>query len=84
MSELKPCPFCGCEVIHHFARYGRNGWFLFVRCEVCGAESKKIGLGEYFKAPEDDIVFWNCKDVLSILKKLNAAWNMRNYKGGEN
>lgn len=81
MTELKPCPFCGCEV-SEIARYGRNGWFLFIQCDVCGAESKKIGIGKYADVPSGENEFWECEKVQRAATKAKAAWNMRHVQGG--
>ncbi len=75
--RLEPCPFCGCEVSGISSRYGLNGLFLFVQCDVCGAESKKFGVGRYANVPDEDNEFWGCEKVQQAVRKVQNAWNMR-------
>ena len=77
MDELKPCPFCGCDSAELTAKYGRNGWFIFARCNVCGAESKKFGIGRNTQVPDEDSEFWSCDDVETVSRKASTRWNMR-------
>ena len=83
MEHLKPCPFCGCDIAGISARYGRNGWFLFVQCEVCGAESKKFGIGRNANIPNDDNEFWECEKVQIAASKAAKAWNVRRCNDAE-
>lgn len=76
-DKLKPCPFCGCDVTGCSAKFGRNGWFLFIHCDVCGAESKKFGIGKNVDVPDDDDEFWQCGKVIHAKEKAYKAWNMR-------
>lgn len=46
MTELKPCPFCGCEAINGyyydpFDGYQGNLTRYRIRCEVCGASLER-------------------------------------------
>lgn len=76
MRELKSCPFCGYENPVYAARYGRYGIFLLVRCDSCGVESKKIGLGkDFIEPPEYD--FLVDKEVEAACHRLRSAWNRR-------
>ena len=75
--DLKPCPFCGCELSGYSAKYGRNGWFIFAQCEICGAESKKFGVGRNKNVPDNDDDFWACEHVLKTCDKVAKMWNMR-------
>ena len=77
MDELKLCPFCGCLVSGCSARYGRNGWFVFVHCDVCGTESKKFRAGNNTQVPDNDDEFWQCDRVICAEEKACKAWNMR-------
>lgn len=83
MEELRPCPFCGCNVPGCSAKYGRNGWFLFVKCDVCGAEGKKFGVGTNAGVPDNDEEFWQCGKVVRAEEKAIRMWNMRRCADAE-
>lgn len=74
--ELKPCPFCGSEANYN-AKCGRNGWFIFVKCDFCMCESRKIGIGRNTELPNDDDLFWKHPNVVNSSKKLAECWNKR-------
>lgn len=45
MSELKPCPFCGCKAIQVSGEYRDGGYQEYtshVKCECCGSVSQII------------------------------------------
>lgn len=76
MSSLKPCPFCGGNEVFINANKGRYGWYVFVRCSICGAESKKLGLGEKYNDYGVDELR-NEEKVLFDCNTLRDRWNMR-------
>lgn len=66
MNELKPCPFCGAEIIKH--RYsGFNDFIdeLHIQCDSCGADFHiKVGYPTIASNPQvkgkiDAIARWN-------------------------
>ena len=65
---LRECPFCGASA-DVFRTEGRYGWFVFVRCSFCGAQTatKKA---EAFENEED---FWAQRAVLNV----ERLWNTR-------
>lgn len=77
MARLKNRPFCGYESIGCTAKHGGYGLYLFIKCELCGAESKKIGLGASYNAPEDDDEFWRDRKVKAVRIQLENLWNTR-------
>lgn len=77
MDELKPCPFCGGNTANIYRKWGRNGWFIFAKCDVCGASSKTIGLGKNFIEPENESEFWDVPCVMLACDTAAQAWNMR-------
>lgn len=73
--KLKKCPFCGHEEAYVYQRYSTNyggNWFVFVKCEYCGAQSGAITSKDGEPAEMD----WDCIAV----KKVVDAWNMRAKK----
>lgn len=82
MEELRPCPFCGQKTAMVWAKKGRYGWFVFARCEMCGAESKKFGVESDAKLPKDETEFWEHNAVAPLRDKVVMLWNTR--AGGEN
>ncbi|MCI9553016.1 MAG: hypothetical protein HFE94_05725 [Acutalibacter sp.] len=67
MNALKPCPFCKGEAAL-WSSYGKFGYFVYCKCEICGATSKTFPLGE--SLPED----WG---ELTASRKAADAWNRR-------
>lgn len=61
--KLKHCPFCGAEgvIMNQYSRK-QKGYFHFVKCVLCSAQSKA------FFSPEED----ESKDLLAVM-----AWNRR-------
>jgi hypothetical protein len=82
-DKLKPCPFCGCDVTGCSAKLGRNGLFLFIHFDGCGAESKRFGIWKNVDAPDDDDEFWQCGEVIHVVEKVYKAWNMRRCSDAE-
>jgi len=67
--EALPCPHCGGPVdIHQNYSYKNKCYFVYVRCCVCGSQSKTFG-------SKDDAVAsdWNNAAV----KNAVSAWNLR-------
>lgn len=64
MIELLPCPFCGGEGEGQDKSYGMAGspgWYVFVRCKNCHAESKQT-----FVMTDEDVSL-----------ALETTWNRR-------
>lgn len=85
MEVLKPCPFCGADSADINCKYGRNGCFVFVQCQICGAESKKFGTGRYVTYSEyvDDENYWDNPYVENSCEKAISAWNLRRCQDAE-
>lgn len=69
---LKQCPHCGGTASLISKRNSRAmGYFVFVRCDVCGAQGKAC----YSSAPPEleGEGTQACKEAL-------AAWNLRTYE----
>lgn len=71
MSEaaIKPCPHCGgIAYLTQNYSYRSRTYFVFVRCDICGAQ------GKIYNSPEEPAAAgWNnqpCDDAVT-------AWNMR-------
>lgn len=68
--KIKNCPHCcGKSYLNANYSYKIHGYFVFVKCDICGAQGK-IFLSK--DNPED--VKWNnqgCRNAVD-------AWNMRN------
>ena len=68
--KIKPCPHCG-GVAYLNANYSYkiSRYFVFVKCDVCGAQGKVTACKE---SPDESD--WNntaCRNAVD-------AWNMRN------
>ena len=69
MEELKKCPFCGgkaCATANYSKR--RNVYYVFIKCDVCGAQGKAY-ISEEDPAQNE----WQsiaCEDAQN-------AWNLR-------
>ena len=72
--NIKPCPHCnGNAYLTQSYSDRSNTWYVFVKCNICGAQSKA------FKSEEEPATDWtseNCQDAVTI-------WNMRNGIPGE-
>ena len=67
--DPRPCPHCGGPVdIHQNYSYKNKCYFVYVRCCVCGAQSRTFGCKD--DASEHD---WNNKACRDAIK----AWNLR-------
>lgn len=70
---IKSCPHCGgTGTLNSNYSYKTRSYFVFVRCDICGATGKIYGSTEEPAQTE-----WNnaaCNDAV-------AAWNMRTEKG---
>ena len=72
MEGLKKCPFCGgraCTTANY--SYKRKLYYVFVKCDICGAQGKAY-TSEEDPAQEE----WQniaCEDALN-------AWNLRNER----
>ena len=45
-NKKKPCPFCGNEKVYAKCVYGKYGRFVFIKCDVCGAQCGSTKVGE--------------------------------------
>lgn len=74
-THIKPCPHCGgtSYLNQNYSNRARS-YFVFVKCDICGAQGKIYGSAEEPAATD-----WNnapCKDAI-------AAWNMRTPEPAE-
>lgn len=55
MSEikLKPCPFCGGKAAL------KGDFFSLVKCEECGAETRKVEISKKYSSDEKAVEAWN-------------------------
>lgn len=68
---MKKCPFCGGEpVLHHC--YGKYGYFYYVQCSTCQAQSKTAT--QYYKGEYGDDDNWD-EDLGA--NRVIYFWNMR-------
>lgn len=66
---IKPCPHCGGEsYLHSSYSYKTKGYFVYVKCDVCGAQGKI-----YLDEEEPSLYSWETPACQSAV----AAWNMR-------
>lgn len=67
--EIKKCPFCGGSACLNSNYSNRSrSYFVYVRCDICGAQGKV-----YRSQEEPAAANWNnteCNDAIN-------AWNMR-------
>ena len=68
-TYIKPCPHCGgAAYLTQNYSYKCRGYFVFVKCDICGAQ------GKIYNSPEEPAAEdWNsqpCNDAI-------GAWNMR-------
>lgn len=76
MSELKPCPFCGCEAERRIAD-GTTGRIIVVTtfCKSCGASVKSAYSPGVVNKPKDA--------TTTALRLATKAWNRRADDGKE-
>lgn len=77
--DLKPCPFCGSEdIVWSWNHSSKWGYFAFVKCDECGAQTKiqpipsELCDGEDF-SNHDNMEFWRSKPF----QKVTELWNQR-------
>lgn len=72
MDTMKKCPHCGGRARAQ-SNYSQtaNGYFIFIRCTVCGSQGKTCFS---YTDPADD------EQDNEALSNAISAWNMR-YKG---
>lgn len=66
---IKPCPHCGGTACLH-GNYSRKikSYFVFAKCDICGAQAK------VYKSPENpEDVDWDNQACIDAV----AAWNLR-------
>lgn len=77
MDKLKPCPFCGGEVIFKDGYQCEDGTWVhgFVRCEKCGTKKKSVHLSDFLGTWRHGFV----SDEVAHECSLTAieAWNTR-------
>lgn len=68
-ETIKPCPHCGGSAcLNSNFSYKTRKYFIFIKCDICGAQGKIYSSAEDPAAGE-----WNtpaCTDAI-------GAWNMR-------
>ena len=74
--KIKTCPHCGgTACLNSNYSYKTRTYFVFVKCDICGAQ------GKAYNSPEEPAALeWNnqpCTDAIN-------AWNMRNGVPDEN
>lgn len=74
-SELKPCPFCGCENINMHANYNRKiaRYFVFARCDRCKSTGRTFVCKCEYEAEDESL--WEDNAVYYA----ECAWNRRTY-----
>ena len=67
---MKPCPFCGSgnALLNQSYSWTKKKWFVYVRCELCGAQSK------IYLSPEEPAETDYSNDAC---KAAIGAWNTR-------
>ena len=71
-KTIKPCPFCnGTAWINATYSYKYRTNFVFVKCDVCGAQGKT-----YADKDDPELTGWNDSACNSAV----SAWNMRTEK----
>ena len=71
--SIKTCPHCGgTACLNSNYSYKTRSYFVFVKCDICGAQ------GKIYNSPEDpQATNWDnvaCEDAIN-------AWNMRVAEG---
>lgn len=75
MSDLRACPFCGgSATLFRNYNYRSNVWFVFAKCEVCGAQGKSVPVRTDLDL--EDETWWESYDC----KKAEVFWNTRTEK----
>lgn len=73
LSDLKPCPFCGCETPWLKYNTSRSAFmFYYVECPTCGAKSKTVSRSIHMYDDKDDPL--DCDAAETVVH----AWNTRN------
>lgn len=68
-DTIKPCPHCGgVSYLNQNYSYKARSYFVFVKCEICGAQGKIVNSKE-----EPAAANWNNEACDSAIE----AWNMR-------
>jgi Lar family restriction alleviation protein len=71
--ELKPCPFCGCEVIKRY----RNGNSHYLYCDDCGASTNSFSV---MTSKEKVDRKWNTRTIKN--KTQNSLYVVTMYRWG--
>ena len=71
-DSIKTCPHCGgTACLNANYSYKTRTYFVFVKCDICGAQGKIYNSTEEPAAAE-----WNNNACIDAVK----AWNMRTYE----
>ena len=71
-TTIKPCPHCnGAAYLNGNYSYKTRSYFIFVKCDICGATGKTTNSQEDPAAEE-----WQSDACESAI----AAWNLRAYE----
>lgn len=72
MDTLKSCPHCGGDAcLHSNYSYKARSYFVYAKCDVCGAQ------GKIYRSKTDPVADdWQSVPCMDAV----AAWNMRTYK----
>lgn len=69
IDTIKKCPFCNGNADIYTKKDEKNvGFFVVVRCNVCGASAKPYYESGYF-----DKEVWKCSATIDAIE----AWNLR-------
>lgn len=70
MNIIKRCPHCGGEAqLYSSYSYKMDTFFLYIKCEICGAQGKSVRT----KDDPKEVNIWETRACQNAL----AAWNMR-------
>lgn len=65
--RLRECPFCGNEA-ELWSNQGRNGYFVYCECTLCGSRAKTFFVGPCLPAEWGETI---------AAKRACEAWNRR-------
>lgn len=71
-NELKPCPYCGAEILHDsgtITNLGINGWVINHYCDPSIGELT-VSISVYGKTKEEVINRWNIRNCKRNVNEL--------------